>query len=240
LDLQVVTDRYELSQENWLRILSLAGEIALAYPISTSPLSASTTIAFAGESPYHKVDIGLSDRREENGFFSQVQGKQCLWRQLPAEPPAHAIASTGQPYSTALGSAAHFMLGEMLGSIRYVKARKRRQHLVCWRYLSAKLNARLRCGLWDANPQSFPQNPLTTWQFTALDQRLPEPERLELLAATHCDEPSEMDGSLVNLTVRIVQSIQPSLGPADASAVAITQHYLEFIAHELGLSIPSI
>ncbi len=233
LDLQVVTDRYGLNQEYWPRILSLAGEIALAYPISAAPLSASFTIAFAAESPYHKVDIGLSDQREEGGFFSQVQSKQRLWQQFPAEPSAHVFPPAGQAYSPVLGSAAHFMLGEVLGAIRYVKARKRRQHLTCWRFLSAKLNARLRCEVWDTNLQSFPQYPLTTWQFAELDRRLPEPERLELLAATRVADPSEMDASLVDLTSRIVQVVQPSLGSDDAPAVAIAQQYLEFIAHEL-------
>src|SRR5512135_1602961 len=56
LDLQVITADFARSRPAWPWILAKAGEIDLAYPISESPHESAFCIAFAGQSPYHKVD----------------------------------------------------------------------------------------------------------------------------------------------------------------------------------------
>jgi hypothetical protein len=239
LDLQVVCENFSLSQTAWPAILTRAGEIELAFPIEATPLSASFTIVYASESPYHKVDIGLSDQAQENSFIQQVKSKKLLWRQ-PAYHGQSDLSpralSQGINYIPAADGAAHFMLGEMLSSIRYLKARKRGQHLTCWRFLSAKLNARLRCYQWNGDPQVFPEGQLSTWNTVALDRQLAEADRLDLLTALNLTSPVEMDRSLFLLTGQIVQGIQPRLTPEDAPAAILARHYMDFIGSELGFA----
>jgi hypothetical protein len=234
LDLHVLTGDYPRSRAAWPWILSQAGPVELAFPLQETPHESSFCIAFSGESPYHKVDIGLSDRSQP-GFFSQIQSKTLLWQQ-PMQPLPAGQPRTTRPeetYVPAPGSAAHFLLGEMLSSVRYVKARRRGQHLAGWRFLSAKANALIRGYEWDGNSASFPANALSTWEYTALDRRLPAALRLELLSLVDCRTPQAMDAALLALSRRIAALILPQCGPDDAPAAPLVQRYLAFIASEL-------
>jgi hypothetical protein len=231
LDLQVICEGFLASQVYWPGILTRAGEIELAFPIEATLQSAVYMIGFASESPYHKVDVGLSDAAQEHGFIQQIQAKKLLWRQ----PPSSALQSLhpGEIYIPTAGSAAYFMLGELLSAVRYLKARKRGQHLTAWRFLSAKFTALLRCRLWGGDPNTFPTGTLSTWDYVELDRQLAGEDRLALLANLNPAPPVEMDRSLVSLTHQIVQTIQPRLGAEDDPSIKPVQRYLAFIEHEL-------
>src|SRR5450759_3211407 len=82
--------------------------------------------------------------------------------------------------------AAHFVLGEMLRSVRYIKARRRGQQLACWSYLSAKVSALFRWYHQDMDSDHFSEQALTTWDTIVLDRRLPEAVRLDLLGLVDC------------------------------------------------------
>lgn len=231
LDLQVVSQSYDLSRPAWPWILERAGEMELAYPIVEKVAESAFLISFRGESPYHKVDIGLS-QEDTQSFLSGVVKKKRLWRQSPRLEPLANISSSA--YIPQPGSAEHFLVGELMSSIRYIKSRKRGQHLTCWRFLSAKFNALLRCMAWEPeDPAGFPQTALNTWDFTALDCKLAEPKRLALLAEIDCRSPHEMDAAMVDLTAWIAARNCP-LYQIDGSRLAqITRFYLGFIAEEL-------
>jgi hypothetical protein len=231
LDLQVVTADFDLSRAVWPRFLGRVAEIELAYPILEKPRESAFWVVFKGQSFYHKIDIGLSQQGMEDGFLQQIERKVCLWRQEPAvnrDDPALPL-----PYMPVIGSPQHFLLGELMGSVRYLKARKRGQHLTCWRFLSAKLNALLRVYTWQIGETDFPKA-LNTWDFATLDQRLDESKRLALLASMNCRMPAEMDGALLDLTRRIVLRICPGCVDQDAPLASLTRAYLEFITAELG------
>lgn len=238
LDLQVVSEDLALSRAAFPQVLELAGEIALAFPLQ--PLVKSSlafSVAFEGESPYHKIDIGLCGREEARAFLAAAGAQRLLWRQVPPAPSADL--PPGDYLCPPEGSAAHFLLGEMLSAVRYVKSRRRSQHFTCWRFLSAKMNALLRCLAWDGDPGHFPQNPLSTWDFAALDRQVAEPDRLELLALLDCSAPKAMDTALLRITRRILAAVQPALRQEGAAAVELAQEYLEFIARELDLLEPA-
>lgn len=129
--------------------------------------------------------------------------------------------------------AAHFVLGEMLRLVRYIKARRRGQQLVCWSYLSAKVSALFRWYHQDMDSDHFSEQALTTWGTIVLDRRLPEDMHLDLLGLVDCRTPQAMDAALVVLSRRIAQAVLPGCGPADAPAAGLAHQYLAFIESEL-------
>lgn len=231
LDLQVVTNDYDLSLKAWPLILNRVGKIKLAYTLRTDPQESAYWIAFENESPYHKVDIGLCDQRYEQGFHQQVKKKVLLWQQ-PAKTEQMIIPAS-DAYLPQPGTAPCFLLGELLSSVRYAKARKRGQHLTCWRFVSAKLNALLRCYRWDGDPRRFPETSLSTWDYSALDRAMPESERLALFNQVNLHSPDEMDQTLIHLTRKIADHICSFDLYGETTAKSILQDYLSFIENEL-------
>ena len=144
----------------------------------TNHWSSAFCIAFKNESLYQKVDIGLCDQRNDLGFINQVDHKVLLWQQSAKKEPVST--APGDVFMPNKGTAAYFLMGELLSSVRYVKARQRGQHLTCWRFLSAKFNALLRCYRWKGDPQKFSASSLTTWDYNALDRNVLECERLTI------------------------------------------------------------
>jgi hypothetical protein len=230
LDLQIITTDFPLSRAAWPWILCRAGEIELAYPLSDQAQETAYCISFAQESPYHKVDIGICDQNSAS-FFHRVEKKVLLWQQAaPGIPLEHSF---GPAVSPRIGTPAHFLFGELLGSLRYAKARRRGQHLTCWRFLSAKLNALLRTYAWDGDEQNFPPAPLSTWDYTALDRSLPEADRLALLREIDLRSPQEMDHVLLNLTHQIAGRISSQSQSGDKPAARLVRKYLLFLEAEL-------
>lgn len=231
LDLQVLSADYPLSRAYWPWILGQVAPLDLVYPILEKPQESVFCVVFTGESPYHKVDIGLSDKSQEHGFIHQVKQKILLWRQDPSGPAA--LSSNCMAYQPETGTPLHFLVGELLGSIRYVKARKRRQHLTCWRFLSARLNALLRSYQWEQGSPSFPASSLNTWDFAALDRRLPEADRLRWLELVNCRTPQAMDGAMVRLSYQLIERIYPGWAADDEPAAHLIREMLGFVEREL-------
>jgi len=234
LDLRVISTQFELSRAAWPAVLSRAGEMALVFqldPASPDARETAFTLGFAGRSPYHKVDFGLAEQGLAGGFFGQVQAKRLLWRQEASATPVDG--APGEAWRPAWGSPDHFLLGELLGSVRYVKARKRRQHLACWRFLSAKFNALLRCYRWEPGCPVLPGAAMTTWDYTALDRQLPEEQRLGLLSGLQAGSPAEMDRSLLALTLQIAGRVMPGYVTATTREARLVRAYLNFIEREL-------
>ncbi len=136
-------------------------------------------------------------------------------------------------YMPEIGSAAYFLTGELLSSVRYVKARKRGQHLTCWRFLSAKLRALLRCYLWDGDRRHFPETSFSTWDFVALDRMVAETERLDLLKNFNCQSPVEMDLSMLEMTHKIADWICSNPQEEDSQISLLIREYINFIEGEL-------
>lgn len=234
LDLRVISSRFELSRAAWPAVLSRVGKLALVFQLDPDDPAAQETaftLGFEGQSLYHKVDFGITDWRLADGFFNQLAGKVLLWQQgALVEPLEEAPRTAWRP---AWNSPRHFLLGELLSSVRYVKARKRRQHLACWRFLSAKFNALLRCYHWNRDPLHFPEAAMNTWDFIALDRQLSEDERLGLLSGLKAASPPEMDRSLVEITGRIAALIDPDYPKKDTHQGRLVREMLRFIQNEL-------
>lgn len=237
LDLQVLTVDFQASKDHLLNTLEKAGAVTLAYLLTDTAHELACSLAFAGESPYHKVDLGitsLNDPAHPPTFLEQIRYKELLWSQSP--PPLekflHGTRSVGLPYCPTKDSPAYFLVGEILSAFRYAKARRRGRHLVCWRFLAAKVNALLALTWWQHNGGRIPER-LSTWDLVELDEILPESVRLEILQAIDCRQSAQMDQALLEITCRIVTLVCPRLDEPDQRAVLLAEESLEFIAQEL-------
>jgi len=233
LDLQVVSGHYWLSLAAWPGILSLAGRLTLIYPLGNKPRATAYTVAFAEFSPYHKLDIGLSAAGDPlPGVLDEPQ--RLLWRQSARlAPTPYPLHSAYQPEP---GSAAHFITGQMLAAVRYIKARKRGQALLCWRYLSAAIHALLISLRWDGDPLRFDASPLSNRDYQQLDLRLPAEERALLFAALDLRTPQAADRALLITLRQLAERIWPEYAAGDDELAGLIRRCLAFTAEELGLT----
>ena len=132
-----------------------------------------------------------------------------------------------------MGTPAYFLIGELMGSIRYLIARRRGQHLTCWRFLSARMNALLRSYFWEAGSPRFSTPGLNTWDFAALDRGLPEADRLGWLAQIDCRTPRAMDSAMISLSHQLIERVYPGCAADDAPAARLIREMLCFIEQEL-------
>lgn len=237
LDLQVLTVDFQASKDRLLSTLEKAGAVTLAYLLTDTAHELAYSLAFAGESPYHKVDLGitcLNDLAHPPTFFEQIGHKELLWSQSPPllERFLPATRSVRHPYCPTKDSPAYFLVGETLSAFRYAKARRRGRHLVCWRFLAAKVNALLALTWWQHNGGRIPER-LNTWDLVELDALLPEAARLDMLQAIDCRQPAQMDQALLEITRRMVTLVRPRLDEPDQRAVLLAEEGLEFFAGEL-------
>lgn len=175
LDLQLLTDDLPATRRVWPHALARVAPIALAWPLTPAPDNTAFAILFEGESLYHKLDVGLSPASERGTYAAPDAPYTPLWEQ-PASRREVALPAT-QAYLPPVGTVGHALFDDLLGSVRYLKARKRRQHLTCWRFMRGKPDLLLRLlveqqGGWRADAPA-----LSTWDYKALDQRLPETMR---------------------------------------------------------------
>lgn len=232
LDLQVVSNDFAASKACLLPFLEQVGPVEAAFLLDSGEDEIAYSVAFARESPYHKVDIGVSGYTSSNDqrpFLSTLDCKVLLWEQQP-------VTSEGQLghdlYVPAPGTPAYFLIGELFSAVRYVKSRKRERHLLCWRFLSAKANALLSVLWWVEHGGEIPMR-LNTYEISKLDHLLPESDRCDLLRIIDCREPQSMDDALLMLTGQIVERIKPLLQGEDRQAVQMADHYLSFLRREL-------
>ncbi len=141
IDLIVTTDDLPAAKQHLLGVLQAIGAIEYCWVISLRPDEWNPTIIFTGEGYYHKLDIGLVAATAINRTIPVEQATPLVTRtgDLP-----HAMPCRSQTYMPPEGSVGHFLLGQFLGGIRYLKARKRGQPLTCYRFVSAVADRCLR------------------------------------------------------------------------------------------------
>ena len=131
----------------------------------------------------------------------------------------------------------HLVIDELIATVRYLKARKRGHDLTCWRFLRVKPDRLLhliaeRVQDWQPHPQ-----PLTTWDYHALDNTIDAAERAQLIQQLNWSTPHTMDQSCSWLTRQIIQlAEQKALARHESLPVDIIERHLAFIRAELDLA----
>ena len=176
LDLQLVPE----AAARLLALLGQVGRLEFTYELSRSDHDLAFTVLFEGYSPYLKVDVGICDRQHMEGSQAMFGPVRSLWAQARAAALTQPLDGRAvfQPEPGSLG---YFLLGELISATRYVKARRRGQHLTCWRFLAARVNALAQLLGYAAGAPMKLGSRLVTPEFVDLDGRLPEAVRLQVL-----------------------------------------------------------
>ena len=232
LDLQLLSDDLPATRRVWPHALAHVAPIALAWPITPAPDNTAFAILFEDESLYHKLDIGLSPASEGDAYAAPDAPYSLLWEQR-ASCEEVSLPLT-QIYLPPVGTVGHALFDDLLGSVRYLKARKRHQPLTCWRFIRNKPGLLLRLlveqrGGWQADAPA-----LSTWDYKGLDQQLEEPVRAQLLAHLDWATPATMDAAFVWFTQRIAALFEEKAATrAETLPLPLVDQHLAFLRGEL-------
>ena len=229
LDLQVCTSA-RITRAIWPQFLERVGPLEAAWPLNGAADNSAFTILFKGESYYHKVDIGLSEGGS-GGALNDTGVK--LWAQPPA--PELTLIPKSAVYLPAHGSVGYQVLDELIASERYLKARKRGQYLLCWRFMRVKPDRLLQ--LLRSQRQGWQpyDQPLTTWEIKALESTLSADERAQFTSHLACSEPAVMDANMLWFTEEIIRLLEgKATAKNETLPMDIIERHLAFLHNELG------
>jgi hypothetical protein len=217
LDLEVTTVDPAKTRNVWPRFLERIGPVELCLPLHGGADNVAYAVLFRGSSHYHKVDIG---------FGGRLLGPSIrLWSQpAPVDLPA---AVTSEMYLPRAGTVGHALMDELMGSVRYVKARKRGQVLTCWRFLRRLPDRWLEL-------RTGEPGPLSTRDYQRLDGIVDGRTRSALFERLDWSEPRRMDRSLCRLVTEIAElCLAAGRAPGELIPAALVDGYLTFVRTEL-------
>ena len=210
---EAIASRHEL--------LSAVGSLAVEWTVHLRPDSFCSSLLFAEESCYHRADLEFCSTEH-------VSEDELLKAALSCNPQdALYVPAPGEP--------GHFLVGQLLGGTRYAKARRRGQHLACWRFFSAMVD--WYCALLYEQSQDWPElnRKLNTEEYLALDGIIDAATVHRIHAALDLSRADKMDSgvlflldSIVELAVRKADSAGRPIPDAPIS------HLSDFLRSELG------
>jgi len=199
VDLIVVSNDLEASLAARHGVLSRVAPLSLEWEIAPSRDAWAATYLFAGISLYHKLDLGFVASGDV------VDGVQ-MWRHHSSHSAQSEGRSMGVPYAPAPGTVEHVVTGHLLGVTRYVKARRRGNDLLCWRFASALLDATLALLYAKSCQKSILDRRLTTTEYLELDARLDPAVRSRMLSRMQLAPAAAMDRSVRLLVTDMLQT----------------------------------
>lgn len=231
IDLKIVSGDVALSLASRHAILSRVRPIALEWTIDDTDTSWAATILFDGISPFHKLDIGIATAGS-HGKADQP-GLVRLWNvdTRTADPPQNSIQSQ-PPYTPALGSAQHFVLGHLLGITRYLKARRRGHVFTCWRFASALIDAMLALRYMRAFPAERFARKLATGEYLELDRMVNTAEHDRFFDRLDLSSPEAMDAAVHQATLEAM-ALSQELTANSPIPPELTTLFTDFLDAEL-------
>ena len=179
--------------------LNRVAPIVLEWMIDPSPDAWAATYLFAGTSPFQKVDLGIRSSRES------VDGR-LLWRQDVESSMEQADAAPSTLFAPPYGTIEHFVVGQILGATRYVKARRRGNDILCWRFASALMDATLALLYAETCRKTILDRRLTSSEYLELDARLDPARRSRMLSRMQLASADAMDRSVRLLLADMLQT----------------------------------
>lgn len=232
IDLEIVTTDLDAAINSCHAIWARIGTPILEWRIHPGRSDWAATLLFEDASPYHKIDIGVSEVAVEGE--PPVPGQHTLlWRQHPEE--TRQISSINPPYAPTVGTPEHFVVEQLLGATRYAKARKRGQHFMCYRFASALANAIMSL-VYIAQSEDASQlgEKLSTSAYLSMDRTVPARYRLDLLALIDFSSPEAMDRTVYALLRKCLDLLGGIPGATRIPEV-LSDRLLTFIEVEQGL-----
>jgi hypothetical protein len=234
IDLEITTRDAATSASALDDVLTTVTPIEVVWHMPTPDDAHARTILFRGEAYYHKLDISLhAFGRSQDGAPNVRKSRIALWH---IEPPAyHGQVMSDNVCALRPGTPGHFVVGQLLGGIRYVKARKRGQHWTCWRFASAQADW-LAGMLWGRSRNwADPGRKLTTWEYVELDTAMRDNKARMPPSGWDFSTPTAMDDGLCDLlerTITLAREMAEHLG--ESIPFDLAEGLMRFIRVELG------
>jgi len=226
IDLELVTADLQAAIDARQAVWAQVGPLDLEWCIHPSRSDFAATLQFRHASLYHKVDIGFTRQSDDGAAPPEGQHILLWWQDSPSLSPPSAPPP---PCAPDVGTPGHFVTGQLLGVTRYVKARKRGQHLTAYRFASALANAVLSLRYArEIGDTSHLGQALSTSTWLAMDGTLGNDERQAWLADLDYAVPERMDRTVLRLMRRMVNLLNDGQLPA-----SLTGRYDRFVRAEL-------
>jgi predicted nucleotidyltransferase len=234
IDLEVTTRDLAASASALADVLTTVAPIEVDWQLPTPEDEVVRTILFRGEAYYYKLDISLRAFGQiHNGASDVRKSRVRLWHVEP-----HAFSGQGKSNYVCAprpGTPGHFVVGQLLGGVRYVKARKRGQDWTCWRFASAQVDW-LATMLWGRSRNwSDPGKKLTTWEYIELDAAMRDDKGRMPLSAWDFSTPAAMDDGFCRLlerTIALAREKAENMGKS--IPLDLAESLMRFIRVELG------
>ncbi len=230
IDLIVETDDLPAAKEQVLGLLESIGPIEFCWAINLRPDEWNPMIVFRDEGYFHRLDLGLTDVSAENRTIPREQ--TVLLEDEPRACYQHPGESGA--YVPEHGSIGHFLLGQFIGGVRYVKARKRGQPMTCYRFAAACVDwqlalmyARLKC---DPGHRSK----LSTPDYVEFDHLLSEDQRSSLLHSLDFSSLRAMDAVVTDsMDSMLRDALELAAMSSEAFPSAVFERMMRFVSEEL-------
>ncbi len=233
IDLEVMTQDVAASEAALDGVLNAVAPIEVDWQIPAAEDAPARTILFRGETYYHKLDIGLRDFGQiQDAALNSRKSGIALWRR---EAPAYrGQCSSDGVYAPMPGTPGHFAVGQLLGGIRYVKARKRGQNWTCWRFASAQIEWLASMLLELSRNWADLGRKLTTWEYIELDALMQKDNPRIPHSVWNFSCPASMDDGfciMLDRTVALAREKAENLGETFPHDIA--ERLMHFIRIEL-------
>lgn len=205
VDIHGTTIDIDLTLSRLYPALSRIDAVELEWPIVDAPEDWAATIVFEHLSPLQKLDLSI-----EYAPTGQSSGNQAR----TTTPVSNDL--TGRPltvYRPMIGSFEHYMLSQLLGTTRYVKARRRGHQLSCWRFASALVDAMIAIEYSGIADEAWVLATLTTQEYRDADLRLDPLLRSAVVGELNFTGPDAMDKTVVALVNKLVANYRARQSP---------------------------
>lgn len=232
LDIEIVTTDVEVSRDCLFPILETVRPMELAWIIDSSSDDWAASVLFQQTSLFHKVDLGI---RSIHGFDRNPipQPSALIWSQQTSRRVGCSELAA-PPFMPEPDSEQHILLGHLLATTRYVRARKRDHLATCWRFASALADAVFAAHYRRAVNRGPFHGRLGTLEYQVLDRQRPQVVSMELMSMLDFSSPVAMDRTVYLLMHELVDVFRDDSTPQRVPA-AIGDGFYAFARRELAI-----
>lgn len=231
VDLKVLSEDLPLSLAWRHAVLNRVRPIELEWTIEHTDTSWAATVLFDGISLFHKLDIGIaaagSHGKAAPPGFLRLWDADGQTAELPFD-----LAPSVPPYTPERGSVQHFVLGQLLGVTRYLKARRRGHVFTCWRFASALIDAMLALRYMRAIPGERLARKLATGEYLELDRMVDAADHDRFFGVLDLSGPDAMDAAVRRVALELI-TLSAELTRGEPIPPAVVELFTDFFDAEL-------
>jgi hypothetical protein len=232
LDVQVFVADVEVAWTDRYRLVHRIAPVFLELPLTGAPDDRASTFLFRGLRLAHKLDIGYLPVAERERWIA-CNSNTVLWKR--ADFPARKLPQLDNadlPNMAPCDPITHAILDQLIGATRFVKARKRGQVIVAWRFAIALAEAAFALCASELLDRPYPGRKLTTSEYLELHRVLPHSAHASLVDSLFMTNVADMDDRVAGWVTYLGQMADHS-SDEDEAVLAALADLVTMISHDL-------